>query len=42
MSVEQVLSEWEPAGFTLIKIIETLPKQHMFLFSVRRGACAVP
>jgi ubiquinone/menaquinone biosynthesis C-methylase UbiE len=42
MSVEQVLSEWEPAGFTLIEIIETLPKQHLFLFSVRRGARAVP
>jgi ubiquinone/menaquinone biosynthesis C-methylase UbiE len=42
MSVEQVLSEWEPAGFTLIEIIETLPKQHLFLFSVKRGARAVP
>lgn len=42
MSVEQVLSEWEPAGFTLIETIETLPAQHLFLFSVRRGARAVP
>jgi ubiquinone/menaquinone biosynthesis C-methylase UbiE len=36
MSVEQVLAEWEPAGFTLIETIETLPMQHMFLF--RLGA----
>lgn len=42
MSVEQVLAEWEPAGFTLIETIETLPSQHLFLFSVRRGARALP
>lgn len=42
MSVEQVLSEWEPAGFTLVETIETLPAQHLFLFSLRRGARAVP
>jgi ubiquinone/menaquinone biosynthesis C-methylase UbiE len=42
MSVEQVLAEWEPAGFTLIETVETLPSQHLFLFSVRRGARALP
>jgi ubiquinone/menaquinone biosynthesis C-methylase UbiE len=42
MSVEQVLSEWEPAGFTLVETIETLPAQHLFLFSLRRGARALP
>jgi ubiquinone/menaquinone biosynthesis C-methylase UbiE len=42
MSVEQVLSEWEPAGFTLVETIETLPAQHIFLFSLRRGARALP
>lgn len=38
MSVEQVLNEWEPAGFTLVETIETLPSQHFFVFTVRRGA----
>lgn len=42
MSVEQVLSEWEPAGFTLVETVETLPAQHLFLFSLRRGARALP
>lgn len=42
MSVEQVLAEWEPAGFTLIETVETLPSQHLFLFSIRRGARALP
>lgn len=42
MSVEQVLSEWEPAGFTLVETLETLPAQHLFLFSLRRGARALP
>ena len=42
MSVEQVLAEWEPAGFTLVETIETLPAQHLFLFSLRRGARATP
>jgi ubiquinone/menaquinone biosynthesis C-methylase UbiE len=32
MSVEQVLREWEPAGFELEKRIEDLPTQHLFLF----------
>jgi ubiquinone/menaquinone biosynthesis C-methylase UbiE len=38
MSVEQVLPEWNAAGFELIDRIETLPSQHLFLFSARRGA----
>ena len=42
MSVEQVLAEWEPAGFTLVETIETLPAQHLFIFSLRRGARATP
>jgi len=42
MSVEQVLAEWEPAGFTLVETLETLPSQHLFLFSLRRGARALP
>ncbi len=32
MSVEQVLAEWEPAGFTLEKRHEFLPTQHFFIF----------
>ena len=32
MSVEQVLREWEPAGFELIELNEELPTQHLFLF----------
>jgi ubiquinone/menaquinone biosynthesis C-methylase UbiE len=42
MSVEQVLSEWTAAGFELIKRLETLPSQHLFLFSARRGARGKP
>jgi len=38
MSVEQVLPEWNAAGFELIDRIETLPSQHLFIFSARRGA----
>lgn len=38
MSVEQVLSEWNAAGFELANQIETLPAQHIFIFSTRRGA----
>jgi predicted methyltransferase len=38
MSVEQVLGEWQPAGFTLLDTIETLPSQHLFKFSAKRGA----
>lgn len=32
MSVEQVLAEWQPAGFALAKRVEELPTQHLFLF----------
>lgn len=35
MSVEQVLSEWVPAGFHHVETIEHLPTQHMFVFTVR-------
>ena len=42
MSVEQVLSEWNPAGFELVNRVETLPSQHLFIFTTRRGARAVP
>lgn len=38
MSVEQVLAEWTAAGFLLVNRIETLPSQHLFIFSARRGA----
>jgi len=42
MSTEEVLAEWNPAGFELVEQIETLPTQHMFLFTTRRGARPVP
>lgn len=32
MSVEQVLAEWEPAGFVLETRHEFLPTQHLFIF----------
>ena len=32
MSVEQVMREWQPAGFELVDRIETLPSQHLFIF----------
>jgi len=38
MSAEQVLAEWTAAGFLLVNQIETLPSQHLFIFSARRGA----
>lgn len=38
MSVEQVLAEWTAAGFLLVDRVETLPSQHLFIFSARRGA----
>jgi predicted methyltransferase len=41
MSVEQVLAEWNAAGFELANRIETLPAQHIFLFSARRGVRAL-
>jgi predicted methyltransferase len=36
MSPEQVLSEWEPAGFRLVKRHEFLPTQHFFVFEKAR------
>jgi ubiquinone/menaquinone biosynthesis C-methylase UbiE len=42
MSVEQVLKEWNPAGFELMETVETLPTQHLFLFTTRRGARVSP
>jgi len=33
MSPQQVLAEWEPAGFRLVETIETLPSQHLFVFA---------
>jgi hypothetical protein len=42
MSVEQVLAEWNQAGFVLVKRLETLPRQHFFVFSARRGARVLP
>jgi len=42
MSVKQVLKEWNPAGFELIRTLETLPSQHLFLFTTRRGVRALP
>jgi predicted methyltransferase len=38
MTVQQVLTEWNAAGFELANQIETLPSQHLFVFSTRRGA----
>jgi predicted methyltransferase len=42
MSAEQVLAEWNPAGFELVEQVETLPSQHLFVFTARRGARPVP
>ena len=36
MSVRQVLSEWNPAGFELVELHEFLPSQHLFIFQVAR------
>ncbi len=33
MSVEQVLREWQPAGFRLVKRYSYLPTQHLFVFA---------
>ena len=38
MSVDQVLAEWTASGFLLLNQIETLPSQHLFIFSGKRGA----
>jgi predicted methyltransferase len=34
MSVDQVLAEWVPMGFTLVERLEFLPTQHFFVFSL--------
>ncbi len=39
MTVEQVLAEWQPAGFALVARQEDLPMQHLFIF---RAADAAP
>jgi predicted methyltransferase len=40
MSTEQVLAEWGAGGYTLLNQVETLPSQHVFIFSAKRGARA--
>jgi predicted methyltransferase len=35
MSKAQVLHEWEPAGFRLVKVVEALPVQRLFIFEKR-------
>jgi predicted methyltransferase len=35
MSVDQVLKEWTPAGFELTQRVETLPTQHLLVFTAR-------
>jgi ubiquinone/menaquinone biosynthesis C-methylase UbiE len=42
MSVEQVLAEWEPAGFELIELWEEMPTQHVFVFKKSDAAAAKP
>jgi len=37
MSVEQVLEEWQPAGYRLVKQHEFLPVQHLFVFEKAPG-----
>ena len=36
MSVEQVLAEWQPAGFRLVKQYDFLPVQHFFVLEAAR------
>ena len=36
MSVDQILKEWQPAGFELAERIETLPSQHLLVFTAGR------
>ena len=37
MTIKQVLSEWNPAGFELVDLQEFLPHQHLFIFGKRPG-----
>ena len=34
MSIDEVMSEWIPAGFELVQRVEFLPTQHLFVFKV--------
>jgi len=34
MTIEEVMSEWTPAGFELVERAEFLPAQHLFVFKV--------
>ena len=36
MSVEQVLAEWQPAGFRLVKQLDFLPVQHLLILEAAR------
>jgi predicted methyltransferase len=36
MSVAQVLAEWVPAGFRLVKQLDFLPTQHFFILEAVR------
>jgi ubiquinone/menaquinone biosynthesis C-methylase UbiE len=40
MSIEQVMGEWVPAGFRLVRRIDSLPTQYLFIFE--RAERAVP
>ncbi len=35
MTVQDVLAEWNPAGFELVNLQEFLPSQHLFIFQKR-------
>lgn len=37
MSVKQVLSEWQPAGYELLDLLDFLPSQHLFIWHRRPG-----
>lgn len=37
MTIDEVLTEWLPAGFELIALHEDLPGQHVFIFEVTDG-----
>ena len=36
MTMDQILEEWQPAGFELAERIETLPSQHLLIFTASR------
>ena len=35
MSKAQVLSEWEPAGFELVRVVEDMPLQRLYIFKAK-------